>query len=211
MKHDPIIPELIRHGFEKRIMFGSDQMTWPDAIGLTVEAIEKADFLSAEQKRDILYNNAARAWKCPHCHSDNPEDTSFCGKCWTKLVHLDEVLVSQTKTSETPQRDLTKGSLFAGKDAGRRGENMRIRIRPFLVEVAVICTLFFCSCSPSKNAQSRDESQPGGAEHEMVYSESPAAWYEAAYNAAQISSDGKRALYHHSFGRGVLFPVQAGR
>lgn len=35
-------------------------MTWPDAIGTAVEAIEKADFLSAEQKRDILYNNAAR-------------------------------------------------------------------------------------------------------------------------------------------------------
>jgi predicted TIM-barrel fold metal-dependent hydrolase len=41
-------------------MFGSDQMTWPDAIGMAVVAIEKADFLSAEQKRDILYNNAAR-------------------------------------------------------------------------------------------------------------------------------------------------------
>jgi uncharacterized protein len=35
-------------------------MTWPDAIGLAVETIEQADFLSAEQKRDILYNNAAR-------------------------------------------------------------------------------------------------------------------------------------------------------
>jgi len=52
--------ELIKYGFAKRIMFGSDQMTWPDAIGMAVEAIEKADFLSAEQKRDILYNNAAR-------------------------------------------------------------------------------------------------------------------------------------------------------
>ena len=51
---------LIEHGFEKRIMFGSDQMTWPDAIGLAVETIEKADFLSADQKRDILYSNAAR-------------------------------------------------------------------------------------------------------------------------------------------------------
>jgi predicted TIM-barrel fold metal-dependent hydrolase len=51
---------LVMYGFEKRIMFGSDQMTWPDAIGLAVETIAKADFLSAEQKRDILYNNAAR-------------------------------------------------------------------------------------------------------------------------------------------------------
>jgi hypothetical protein len=54
------LKELIGHGFGKRIMFGSDQMTWPEAIGMAVEAIEKADFLSAEQKRDILYNNAAR-------------------------------------------------------------------------------------------------------------------------------------------------------
>jgi hypothetical protein len=54
------LQELIRHGFEKRIMFGSDQMTWPDAIGMAVEAIEKADFLTEEQKRNILYNNAAR-------------------------------------------------------------------------------------------------------------------------------------------------------
>ncbi len=51
---------LVVYGFEKRIMFGSDQMTWPDAIGLAVEAIERTDFLSAEQKRDILYNNASR-------------------------------------------------------------------------------------------------------------------------------------------------------
>jgi len=54
------LQELIRHGFEKRIMFGSDQMTWPDAIGMAVEAIERANFLTEEQKRDILYNNAAR-------------------------------------------------------------------------------------------------------------------------------------------------------
>ena len=35
-------------------------MERPEGIGLAVEAIEKADFLSPEQKRDILYNNAAR-------------------------------------------------------------------------------------------------------------------------------------------------------
>ncbi|MDH4272210.1 MAG: hypothetical protein OEW18_09575 [Candidatus Aminicenantes bacterium] len=46
-------------------MFGSDQMTWPDAIGMAVEAVEKADFLSDKQKRDILYNNAARFLRLP--------------------------------------------------------------------------------------------------------------------------------------------------
>jgi hypothetical protein len=41
-------------------MFGSDQMLWPEMIGKAIEAIEAADFLTAEQKRDIFYNNAAR-------------------------------------------------------------------------------------------------------------------------------------------------------
>lgn len=51
---------LIRAGFGKRVMFGSDQMVWPELIGDAIEAIESAPFLSAEQKHDIFYNNAAR-------------------------------------------------------------------------------------------------------------------------------------------------------
>jgi uncharacterized protein len=51
---------LVEAGFGQRIMFGSDQMVWPDAIGKAVEGIESAAFLSEQQKRDILYNNAAR-------------------------------------------------------------------------------------------------------------------------------------------------------
>lgn len=51
---------LIRAGLGKRIMFGSDQVQWPEVIGRAVEAIESADFLTAEQRRDIFYNNAAR-------------------------------------------------------------------------------------------------------------------------------------------------------
>lgn len=50
---------LIDAGFGKRIMFGSDQMVWPDAIGLAIAGVDQAPFLSAEQKRDIFYNNAA--------------------------------------------------------------------------------------------------------------------------------------------------------
>ena len=51
---------LVDAGFGKRIMFGSDQMVWPDAIGLAIDGVGQAAFLSPEQKRDILYNNAAR-------------------------------------------------------------------------------------------------------------------------------------------------------
>jgi uncharacterized protein len=51
---------LVEAGFAKRIMWGSDQMVWPWAIDIAIEAIEQAPFLTAEQKRDIFYNNAAR-------------------------------------------------------------------------------------------------------------------------------------------------------
>jgi uncharacterized protein len=51
---------LMRSGLGKRIMFGSDQMVWPEAIGMAVEGIESASFLTEEQKRDIFYNNAVR-------------------------------------------------------------------------------------------------------------------------------------------------------
>ncbi len=51
---------LLRAGYGKRLMFGSDQLFWPEAIEMAIEGIESADFLTEEQKRDIFYNNAAR-------------------------------------------------------------------------------------------------------------------------------------------------------
>ena len=54
---------LVEAGFGKRIMFGSDQMVWPDVIGRAIEGIESAAFLSEEQKRDIFYNNAVRFFR----------------------------------------------------------------------------------------------------------------------------------------------------
>jgi len=51
---------LVEAGFGKRIMFGSDQMVWPETIGMAIEGIESATFLTPEQKRDIFYNNAVR-------------------------------------------------------------------------------------------------------------------------------------------------------
>jgi uncharacterized protein len=54
------VEALVKAGLGKRLMFGSDQMRWPEMIGEAIEAIEQAPFLTEEQKRDILYNNAAR-------------------------------------------------------------------------------------------------------------------------------------------------------
>ena len=54
------LQRLVEAGFGKRVMFGSDQMLWPQAIEKAIESIEAAPFLTVEQKRDIFYNNAAR-------------------------------------------------------------------------------------------------------------------------------------------------------
>lgn len=54
------LQRMIEAGFAQRIMWGSDQMAWPWAIDVAIDAIERAPFLTRKQKRDIFYNNAAR-------------------------------------------------------------------------------------------------------------------------------------------------------
>ena len=54
------LKELVDAGYGDRIMFGSDQMIWPGVIEPAIRSIDEAPFLSETQKRDILYNNAAR-------------------------------------------------------------------------------------------------------------------------------------------------------
>jgi predicted TIM-barrel fold metal-dependent hydrolase len=54
------LKRILEAGYGKRVMFGSDQMVWPETIERSIRIIEEARFLSDQQKRDILYNNAAR-------------------------------------------------------------------------------------------------------------------------------------------------------
>jgi predicted TIM-barrel fold metal-dependent hydrolase len=54
------LERIVEGGFLSRVMFGSDQMVWPETLERAVQVIEEAPFLSEPQKRDILYNNAAR-------------------------------------------------------------------------------------------------------------------------------------------------------
>ena len=56
---------LVEAGFGKRVMFGSDQMLWPQGLRIAIQAVETADFLTPAQKRDIFYNNAARFLRIP--------------------------------------------------------------------------------------------------------------------------------------------------
>ena len=50
-------------GYLDRVMFGSDQMTWPYAIKKSIDYLNSLDFLSKEDKQNIFYNNAARFLK----------------------------------------------------------------------------------------------------------------------------------------------------
>ena len=54
---------LMQAGFGKRLMFGTDQMYWPEGIAMAVDSVESAPFLSFEEKRDIFYDNAVRFYR----------------------------------------------------------------------------------------------------------------------------------------------------
>ncbi|MCH7628062.1 MAG: amidohydrolase family protein [Proteobacteria bacterium] len=54
------IERLVDAGFGDRVMFGTDQLAWPGLMAYSIGLIQNADYLTPEQKRDILYNNAAR-------------------------------------------------------------------------------------------------------------------------------------------------------
>ena len=53
--------------------------------------------------------------KCPTCHSDNPDTLKFCGECGTQLPPPQGHPPVVTETLQTPVRELTTGSTFAGR------------------------------------------------------------------------------------------------
>ncbi len=53
--------------------------------------------------------------KCNKCQFENPQDSAYCNKCGTKLSELDGISVSVTKTIETKEEGLTRGTTFAGR------------------------------------------------------------------------------------------------
>jgi predicted TIM-barrel fold metal-dependent hydrolase len=57
---DRYLRGLVEAGYGKRILFGSDQMVWPEAVDMAVAAIRSAAYLTPKQRDDILYHNAAR-------------------------------------------------------------------------------------------------------------------------------------------------------
>jgi eukaryotic-like serine/threonine-protein kinase len=72
--------------------------------------------------------------KCPNCQFDNPDDTSYCGKCGTRFAAPAQAFPSVTRTLEAPIRRLKVGSTFADRyeiieelGKGGMGEVYRVR------------------------------------------------------------------------------------
>jgi dienelactone hydrolase/predicted Ser/Thr protein kinase len=53
--------------------------------------------------------------RCPHCQSQNSEDSAFCNKCGTKLPFSGDTARSFTKTLQSIGALASQGTLFAGK------------------------------------------------------------------------------------------------
>lgn len=67
------IKRLVQAGFGKRIMYGTDFMIWPRLVETSMGVIEHAQYLSKEQKRDILFNNAARFFRMDSSQFEWPD------------------------------------------------------------------------------------------------------------------------------------------
>jgi predicted TIM-barrel fold metal-dependent hydrolase len=55
-----MLRETVETASSDRVLFGSDQMVWPQMIAPAVDAVAGAEYLSEADKRAILRENAAR-------------------------------------------------------------------------------------------------------------------------------------------------------
>jgi tetratricopeptide (TPR) repeat protein/tRNA A-37 threonylcarbamoyl transferase component Bud32 len=53
--------------------------------------------------------------KCPKCNVANPDTVKFCGECGTQLPSSRDIYPEVTETLQTPIKELTTGSTFAGR------------------------------------------------------------------------------------------------
>jgi tetratricopeptide (TPR) repeat protein/tRNA A-37 threonylcarbamoyl transferase component Bud32 len=55
------------------------------------------------------------AIKCPKCQAENPETVKFCSECGTQIPSPKTTRPEVTETLQTPIKELTTGSTFAGR------------------------------------------------------------------------------------------------
>ena len=84
------IQRLVEAGFEDRVMFGTDQLQWPKLMAYSIGIIQNADYLSPEQKRDILYNNAARFLRLPPPQPNSGDAPHRDFEMWDSALETDD-------------------------------------------------------------------------------------------------------------------------
>jgi tetratricopeptide (TPR) repeat protein len=53
--------------------------------------------------------------KCPKCQTENPSGSGFCHKCGEPFAPSPDIPFTKTETVQTPKKELTIGSTFAGR------------------------------------------------------------------------------------------------
>ena len=61
--YENFLARMFDAGLGKRLMFGTDQIIWPDMIEIAIEMVESSSVLNSAQKRDLLYNYATRFFR----------------------------------------------------------------------------------------------------------------------------------------------------
>jgi uncharacterized protein len=54
------LKEAQRRRLLDRVMFGTDQMRWPEAITMAIDRVNRLDFLTLKEKEGLFYGNAAK-------------------------------------------------------------------------------------------------------------------------------------------------------
>jgi uncharacterized protein len=57
---EPFLKEAQRRRLLDRVMFGTDQMRWPEAITMAIDRVNRLDFLTLKEKEGLFYGNAAK-------------------------------------------------------------------------------------------------------------------------------------------------------
>jgi serine/threonine protein kinase/Tfp pilus assembly protein PilF len=101
---------------------------------------------------------------CPKCNHNNPQNTDFCGKCATPLPSDEEARASLTKTIETPAKELTRGTLFAGRyeiieELGKGGMGMVYRVEDTKIKQEIALKLIKPEIASDKKTIERFSSE----------------------------------------------------
>jgi len=98
--------------------------------------------------------------ECPKCHSENPDESSFCGKCATPLPSPEEISASPTKTLEKTPDELARGTTFASRyevieELGKGGMGKVYRVFDTKIEEEVALKLIQPEISSDKKTIDR--------------------------------------------------------